>query len=154
MIATAHYALIRVRVVCNSDDPFDGTLAELVALNDPDAIDDVVEWASTANIGETRRFDGWVGVFYNVTVTARTKHAIEVIVGGEPKCSAVSPGIFSEWTGRRYLDAVEHHAPVMHRDGTAYTGARRCDCAVCQEYVEPSCRPNATAVRGPRRSNR
>lgn len=63
------------------------------------------------------------------------KRAIRLADG---RILAVTPMIFNSWTGRRYLDGVEWHKPVLQSDGTAYTGARACTCARCQEFVSPT----------------
>ena len=84
------------------------------------------------------------------------KFAIEVHVPRHPaavsavRVLAATPGTFAQWTGRRYLDGVEWHGPVLHKDRRPYTGARVCPCVLCQEFVAPSCRPGSVAIKGPR----
>jgi len=48
------------------------------------------------------------------------------------------PEIFDRWTGRRYIDGEEYHAPLMSR-GRPYPGKRTCPCAVCRgDQVAPN----------------
>lgn len=53
----------------DSDDaePVTMTLAELRDANDPGSVDDTIEWALKAQDGETERFFGYVGTWYDVT---------------------------------------------------------------------------------------
>jgi hypothetical protein len=81
-----------------------------------------------------------------------TQHTIEVPTSYGPRIVAVTPDMFGQWTGRRFRDGEEWHAPVLHRDHSPYTGARACDCDVCQAFVDPTCKPHSMAVRGPRRT--
>jgi hypothetical protein len=49
-----------------------------------------------------------------------------------------TPGMFADWTGRRYWDGEEYHAPIVSkRTGKAYDGRRECKCKVCQAHVNP-----------------